>query len=271
MFERLKPLLSRKESCAYEGLVYSGLTHDLQIFPKVKMGDVVELRSSGLSDEEFNYATKAHFDFVVADGGFNPVLSIECDFLDKDEKRQQQANLKDWICSTLGLPLIRLDCTEFAGYQISNAMQYIVDDWNAFQRKEHSRLSLTYHGCLRHRNQENCDPEKCSEFREVAQWLFAYHKLTDGVKEMNSLSIRFDTKPPESGYSICEMVLSANSQELLLGRGRCRVSEVLEPIACNISAILATFDASRTIEDVRNHTFSTDDPCVLELLRSFAP
>ena len=41
--------------------------NNARIFTKVRIADVLDITNSGLSKEEFSYAFKAHFDFVVAD------------------------------------------------------------------------------------------------------------------------------------------------------------------------------------------------------------
>jgi len=38
----------------------------VQVFTKVRMADSLDLASSGVSNKEYSYALRAHFDFVVA-------------------------------------------------------------------------------------------------------------------------------------------------------------------------------------------------------------
>src|SRR5271154_5587875 len=81
---RAKRLLSIPERRTYEGLVAACQNTNLYVFTKVRLTDVLNIDRSGLSDEDFDYATKAHFDFVLTDGKHMPCLSIECHFLDKN-------------------------------------------------------------------------------------------------------------------------------------------------------------------------------------------
>lgn len=51
-----------------------------RIAPKVRIADVLAIRGSGLSDPQYSYALRAHFDFVVTESDERiPEFAVEFD------------------------------------------------------------------------------------------------------------------------------------------------------------------------------------------------
>lgn len=69
------------------------------------------MQSSGLSDEEYSYSLRAHFDFVIADQRSLPLFAVEFDGPrhENDPKTIYRDELKRSLCDKLGLPLLRVD------------------------------------------------------------------------------------------------------------------------------------------------------------------
>src|SRR5688572_19418368 len=76
--------------------------HDVEVFPKLRLADVFPISNSGISDREYSYALKAHFDILVVQDNL-PVLAIEFDGSGHDDKDD---NLKNGLCDRFGLPLV---------------------------------------------------------------------------------------------------------------------------------------------------------------------
>lgn len=111
--DRRTPLLVNRYEIATDAALNEAAENvGLQVCMKVRLGDVLNLRSSGLSNEEFGYATRAHLDFVVTDAPENlPQFAVEFDGRHHrtDAAAIRRDEMKDRICARLGLPLLRID------------------------------------------------------------------------------------------------------------------------------------------------------------------
>jgi Protein of unknown function (DUF2726) len=81
---------------------------------KPRLADVLAIKDSGITDERYSYALKAHFDFVVYRHDREtlrdlPQFAVEFDGRQHQTDGRQIARdrLKDTICEQLGLPLVR--------------------------------------------------------------------------------------------------------------------------------------------------------------------
>jgi hypothetical protein len=83
----------------------------VQVFTKVRMADSLDLASSGVSNEEYSYALRVHFDFVVARKDSTAAFAVEFDGPkhDTDPDVVRRDALKNSICDKLGMPLLRID------------------------------------------------------------------------------------------------------------------------------------------------------------------
>jgi hypothetical protein len=93
-----------------------------RVCPKVRVADALDINKSGLDDEQFNYALKAHFDFVVEDEGGFAAFAVEYDgphhSSDRDARRRDL--LKNSISKALGMPLIRIGSQHLEPVQFSS-------------------------------------------------------------------------------------------------------------------------------------------------------
>ena len=106
----LKRLLNRYEEKTNARLQEVCGPHGVHIYVKVRLSDVVSIERSGISDIEFSYALRAHLDFLVVDGNFDPLFAIEFDGPRHQEEEQAHRDvLKNQICKRFNLPLIRID------------------------------------------------------------------------------------------------------------------------------------------------------------------
>ena len=66
MEDRRKRILTNEYEEATEiALTESALKCNARVYPKVRVADALEVNHSGLTDDEFSYSLKAHFDFLV--------------------------------------------------------------------------------------------------------------------------------------------------------------------------------------------------------------
>src|SRR5260370_33235699 len=84
-----------------------------KVFSKVGIKDILDIDKGKalLTKEEYSYAFKAHFDFVVTRADSSAVFSVEYDgsMHASDPTTIERDKKKNAICQKLGLPLFRVD------------------------------------------------------------------------------------------------------------------------------------------------------------------
>lgn len=103
-----------------------------RVTPKVRVADALLIDRSGLTDEEYGYALKAHFDWVVVNSETSrPEFAIEFDGSSHAEDRVRHRDaIKDRICARLGMPLLRIDHTAFRPIVQRTVIYYLVESWS---------------------------------------------------------------------------------------------------------------------------------------------
>lgn len=91
------------------------IKYEAEVFPKIRVADVLEITNSGLSNNEYSYALKAHFDYVVVNKDSMPEFAVEFDGLQHkyDTSAIYKDELKNNICRKLELPLLRITSEYF--------------------------------------------------------------------------------------------------------------------------------------------------------------
>lgn len=261
---QVKKLLSKRESAAYEGLLDSSHAHELQVFVKMKLADLVAFNLEELNEAERSFASNVCFDFVLAKKDYTPCLAIDSDHIDEsNENSAAEAELKLRICNELGLALVRIDCSQLALYQVAEAMHILIDDFIATQRKhlKQEAATLEYHGCLIH--PDTCTFSRCSEFEELAPWLI-WHEQTQRKKNIDAaINVRSYVAP--DSYCVGEIFIQAEGEEQIISTGRCRTSTSALDFGLRLAKSLAACTASRIIEDTRNFVFLSEEPCSIDL------
>lgn len=89
--------------------------YNARVFIKIRVADVLEIENSGLPDNEFNYALKAHFDFVVTGKDYMPKFAVEFDGSQhkSDTSAIRRDELKNNICHKFEFPLLRITSDYF--------------------------------------------------------------------------------------------------------------------------------------------------------------
>lgn len=82
-----------------------------RVFAKVRVADAVGIAGCGLTGDEYSYALKAHFDFVVEHEDEAVVFAVEFDGRthEIDPSVIARDALKESICKKADLPLLRVD------------------------------------------------------------------------------------------------------------------------------------------------------------------
>jgi len=111
-----KPLLVNKQERLTEKILGKTVSkYNARIFSKVRIADVLDINNSGISNKEYTYALKAHFDFVITNEDTIPEFIVEFD--EKYHKYDRSAILRDElknnVCCRLKLPLLRVTSEYF--------------------------------------------------------------------------------------------------------------------------------------------------------------
>jgi hypothetical protein len=112
---RLKRIENSQEERTYEILNDIAKEYAARIFTKIRIADVLEIRNSGLHDNEYKYALMAHFDFVVTDNDYMPKFAVEFDGSQHktDVSAIRKDELKNNICRKFSFPLLRITSEYF--------------------------------------------------------------------------------------------------------------------------------------------------------------
>ncbi len=104
-----------------------------EVWCKVGLKDAVELDNSGITDEQYSYAMRAHLDFVVAERSSSRILfAVEYDGSEHftDENTIQRDRKKSDVCRALGFDLLRITkCQLEAVFLGRNQLQLLVERW----------------------------------------------------------------------------------------------------------------------------------------------
>jgi len=153
---------------------------DVRVFAKTRLADVVEIRRSGLSNDEYRYALQAHLDFVIAlasDG--RPHFAVEFDgpYHDTDAGAQRRDTMKGSICARLGLPLLRIDADYLRTVRGFRLLAWLVELWfldEAFSEEQmHGRIP----------RDEPFDPQSVMELKD-GRITFPYSLAGDAQQEI---------------------------------------------------------------------------------------
>ena len=130
---RSRLLLNAAEHRMLEELRILVEPHGADVWCKVGLKDAVDLNNSGISDENYSYAMRAHLDFVVTERSTSRILfAVEYDgpthFTDSDTILRDRK--KTEVCRALGFDLLRITKSQleivFLG---SHQLQILVERW----------------------------------------------------------------------------------------------------------------------------------------------
>jgi Protein of unknown function (DUF2726) len=156
---RLKRLVNHTEQKILEELRETGRENNFQVEVNQRIADIVDIDGSGISNEEFSFALKSHFDFVVVQD-YIAQFVVEFDGPHHEEEKQKVKDaIKDKLCMLADLPILRLDTSIIR----NSAREYSIAQWFAevwFLSREFDRMQqagqidssepFMYHGILGH-------------------------------------------------------------------------------------------------------------------------
>jgi hypothetical protein len=144
MDRRRKLLVNDYEKLADELLVKAVAPYGARVCPKVGLKDIVYISNSGISDEEFSYALKAHIDFCVVSRDNYIEFGLEIDERQhiEDTKTIAKDRLKNSLCAKLGFPLIRISEKSLARVDKLELLAWLASYYFAFSNLSKSKIDL---------------------------------------------------------------------------------------------------------------------------------
>jgi hypothetical protein len=131
--DRRRPLLVNPHEIATDAaLEEAAERHALHVHPKVRVASALNIDKSGLANEEYTYALKSEFDFVVADGHNRmPHFAVEFDEPHHltDSLTMSRDRLKASVCKKLGIPLVRIGSEFLRRERRFTLIGYLVEVW----------------------------------------------------------------------------------------------------------------------------------------------
>lgn len=127
-----KKILNKAEKLTKDRLEELCSRDEVNIHPKLGLSDVFTIEKSGISDREYSYALKAHFDFTISDKEYNPLFSVEYDgpYHESDEKQKQNDKLKNKLCDHFNHPLLCINSNYLSKkYRQLDLLKYFIDAW----------------------------------------------------------------------------------------------------------------------------------------------
>jgi hypothetical protein len=106
-----------------------------RVAPKVRVADVLPIAGSGLSNAEYSYALRSHFDWVVTEGEERtPQFAVEFDGASHNTAAAEARDaMKDRIATHFGFPLLRIDGTFMRHVRKRPMLEILVAAWSAYQ------------------------------------------------------------------------------------------------------------------------------------------
>ncbi|OSI78627.1 DUF2726 domain-containing protein [Bradyrhizobium canariense] len=103
-------LLNRSEEVVLHELHKIVSDNAMRVFTKLRLSDVIQKSDTHLTNREFNFYTRSHCDFVVADHDARPVMVVEYDgpLHQLSAEQQERDEIKNELCRRAGLGLLRI-------------------------------------------------------------------------------------------------------------------------------------------------------------------
>ncbi|HEY9731927.1 MAG TPA: DUF2726 domain-containing protein [Drouetiella sp.] len=230
--------------------------HGCQLFPKVKLGDVIQFRRSGIEKEHFEYASKAHFDFIVVKD--NQVLfAIEIDGPNhyKNDTAPLRDELKKNLCQRKNLELLRIDL----GYLNEVNDQHV--------------LPLLLHNYFVRQNTKQISGKPrvgtaCFENDSPATTMLEQHAQTvnEKIAKYKTKTSNFETV--ENGISYSARVLQVEEGRYCIGQGSAHPSGILGTDAKKLADVLSIIELGRQVDLYQQNKKTAKPLREVELLRS---
>ncbi len=188
------------------------------VFSKVGIKDILDIDKGRalLTKEEYSYAFKAHFDFVVTRADTSPVFAVEYDgsmhygdpaTIERDKK-------KNAICQKLGMPLLRIDSQYLRRIGNFSLIGWLTELWFIYEGwvEAQERVVVPYDEPFLYFLVLGYDP--FASFRIFIQRLFKGKRILDPAPKVA-------TAIDDQGYARAIAWVRVTEELTVLGNARC--------------------------------------------------
>jgi hypothetical protein len=227
MDRRRRILVNDEERKAHQ-LLEEALRHQTaRLYSKVRIADALDIKQSGLSDEEYSYALKGHFDFLVEPEGQPVAFAIEFDeaYHDASLKAHHNDELKNSICEKLGLPLLRIQINQLQQVGKDTILGWLIELWFlwvAFREDQKSGSVppdeiFSYSSYLL--SSDSDGKIELYPFDPFRHYRDLFHKLLGSHEALTCCGI---SGTGERSYDEAAVVIYLSNGDAILGRAMCR-------------------------------------------------
>ncbi|MFD1413803.1 DUF2726 domain-containing protein [Oceanobacillus jeddahense] len=127
-----KQIFNNYEKVTYGRLQEVCSNDNVSVFPKVRLADIFPINNSGISNEEYTFSLKSHFDFTIIDNASSlPIFAIEFDGdLHETPGQKHLDNIKDTLAKKFDLPLLRINARYLEKkYRDLDLLSWCVEVW----------------------------------------------------------------------------------------------------------------------------------------------
>lgn len=127
----LKRLVNQSEEAVDAELQSLANEYGYRVHIKIRVADVLRVEGSGIYDDLFSFALKAHFDFVISDANSDPLFAVEFDGPSHRLENQQERDAqKDELCERFELPILRINTNHLVKkYNKASLLRWIISAW----------------------------------------------------------------------------------------------------------------------------------------------
>ncbi|GIW42014.1 MAG: hypothetical protein KatS3mg076_2591 [Candidatus Binatia bacterium] len=111
MTARFKKILNLHEQATHLRLRKACEPWGASVHLKVRVADVLPIEGSGITRDQYEFALKSHFDFLVTDSDHSPLFAVEFDgppHLTREQRARDDR--KNKLCDRFSFPLLRINC-----------------------------------------------------------------------------------------------------------------------------------------------------------------
>ncbi|MEC1177243.1 DUF2726 domain-containing protein [Metasolibacillus meyeri] len=127
-----KEIFNKYEKVTYEKLEKVCVNVNASVFPKVRLADIFPITNSGISNEEYSFALKSHFDFTIYDNkSSQPLFAVEFDGKShRTEIQKSRDEIKNRLVKRFNLPLLRINSLYLEEkYRNLDLLSWCVEVW----------------------------------------------------------------------------------------------------------------------------------------------
>ncbi len=216
--------------------------HSCVVFPKVRLADALRIDRSGLEDDAYSYALKAHLDFLIADSDSLSRFAVEFDgpSHDKPDRRRKDA-MKNDICERLGLPLLRVKAKYLDEQnETISLLAWLIDIWFIF----HTFLEAQSEGYIPIDEPFGYVHSSFDYFKRYRSQLWASYHNGKLISPPEAYVHTFD---PAVGEHVARYFLQMSDGSFLVGEAACKPNGLYPISSGELAPELAMVEAVKQI------------------------